>query len=75
MGEYEMNDTIFESDPTKNYVGSGEVVRYDEASEWQCQLFGGHGDGINWRPIKGREPNFFWRWMQYLFFGNRWIKK
>lgn len=32
------------------------------------------GDRINWTPVKGKEPNFFWRWMQFIFFGNRWVK-
>jgi hypothetical protein len=25
-----------------------------------------------WRPLKGEHPNWFWRWMQFLAFGNRW---
>jgi hypothetical protein len=44
-----------------------------EQSEWHCKLFGG-GGGIDWRPAKGQEPNAFWRWMQYICFGNRWVK-
>lgn len=45
-------------------------------SGWQCYLFGGtpEGSSIFWKPAKGKVPNFFWRWMQYLFFGNRWVK-
>ena len=43
-----------------------------EYSDWQCHLLGSKGDGISWRPLKGQEPNAFWRWMQYLAFGNRW---
>lgn len=41
-------------------------------SNWQCELFG--GSSITWRPEEGKEPNWFWRWMQYLAFGNRWKK-
>lgn len=49
------------------------IVR--ERSEWSCKLFGGlTGQGIEWRPLKGEEPNFFWRWMQYICFGNKWVK-
>lgn len=28
-----------------------------------------------WAPAKGKEPNFFWRWMQFICFGNRWVKE
>jgi len=47
----------------------------NQHSEWTCHLFGSNGDGISWRPNKGREPNWFWRKMQYLFFGNNWVKE
>ncbi len=45
-------------------------------SEWQCYLFGNKpGDlGIVWRPEKGKEPNWFWRKMQYLILGNLWVR-
>ena len=45
-----------------------------EYSDWQCHMFGSNGDGISWRPLKGKEPNWFWRKMQYLCFGNKWVK-
>jgi hypothetical protein len=49
-----------------------EMPRY---SKWQCFMFGTvPGNGMVWRPLEGKEPNFFWRWMQYLAFGNRWVK-
>ncbi len=41
---------------------------------WECQLFGA-GDNIVLVPQAGKEPNWFWRWMQYFCFGNKWIKK
>jgi hypothetical protein len=44
-----------------------------EPSGWQCELFGAHSN-IVWTPVKGDVPNFFWRWMQYLCFGNKWKK-
>ena len=46
-----------------------------EFSDWQCHLFGSNGDGISWRPTKGKEPNRFWRMMQYLCFGCKWVKE
>lgn len=46
-----------------------------EMSKWECHLFGSNEeDGIHWRPIKGAEPNWFWRFMQWLLLGNRWVK-
>ena len=38
---------------------------------WRCYLFG-IGSMIVLNVAK--PPNFFWRWMQYLCFGNRWEK-
>jgi hypothetical protein len=46
-----------------------------EQSEWTCYLFGSNGEGISWVPSKGKVPNWFWRKMQYLILGNRWVKK
>lgn len=39
-------------------------------SDWQCQL----SDGVVFRPLEGKEPNFCWRWMQYVCFGFKWSK-
>ena len=44
-----------------------------EYSEWQCEIFG--FENYIWYPLKNKTPNWFWRWMQYLFFGNKWTKK
>lgn len=45
-------------------------------SPWRCYLFGGtpQETPILWQPPLGGEPNWFWRKMQFLCFGNRWIK-
>ena len=45
-----------------------------QPSEWKCELFGCRSGGMVLRPQKGNEPNWFWRWMQYLAFGNKWVK-
>ena len=51
------------------------TIQSPDYSEWQCHLFGSDGfGGIPWRPLKGQHPNWFWRKMQYLFFGNTWVK-
>ena len=51
-------------------------IHNPEMSEWQCYLFGNRpgGAGIAWRPYKGKEPNWFWRKMQYLILGNLWVR-
>jgi len=55
---------------------SKEKINMNEStvSEWECELFGTGRDFIL-RPQKGHVPNWFWRWMQYLILGNKWIKK
>lgn len=45
-----------------------------EYSEWRCYLFGESGCGMLYIPPKGKEPNWFWRKMQYLCLGHRWVK-
>lgn len=42
-------------------------------SKWQCQMFGSGPHGMVFCPEEGKEPNWFWRWMQYLCFGNKWV--
>jgi hypothetical protein len=50
-------------------------VSIPEKSEWKCYLFGTiDGSGLVYRPNKGAEPNWFWRKMQFLILGNRWVK-
>lgn len=40
---------------------------------WKCHLFGFENE-IVVTPLEGKVPNFFWRWMQYLLIGNKWIR-
>lgn len=49
-------------------------LKLPELSEWRCELFGSHDNGITWRPPKGQHPNAWWRFWQWAIFGNRWIK-
>ncbi|MBC8422045.1 MAG: hypothetical protein H8E03_01340 [Pelagibacteraceae bacterium] len=49
-----------------------------EKSEWVCYLFGNTPEnnfGLKWTPKKGCEPNWFWRKMQWLIFGNYWVEE
>ena len=49
-------------------------IRIPKQSDWHCEMFG-TGDGIVYTPPQGQEPNWFWRWTQYLVFGHRWVKE
>jgi hypothetical protein len=46
-------------------------------SDWNCYLFGPPGQyySMAYRPLKGEEPNWFWRKMQFLMFGHRWVRE
>ena len=53
------------------------IISVPIMSKWDCYLFGNspeHG-GIIWNPEEGKVPNWFWRKMQYLILGNKWVKK
>jgi hypothetical protein len=53
-----------------------EIRQDAKHSDWDCYLFGAvEGDGIVWNPSEKQVPNWFWRKMQYLVFGNRWVRK
>lgn len=54
--------------------GSLHSINIPKRSEWRCELFGGGSHSITYTPRKGHEPNRFWRWMQFLCFGNRWVR-
>jgi len=56
--------------------GVNDIYKTYEQSEWVCYMFGCGGvNGFVWRPAKGKHPNWFWRKMQYLLLGNRWVKE
>ena len=65
------------SELTEDQLEGLSFFKMPEKSEWQCYLFGGEpdGQGMIWIPNKGKEPNWFWRKMQYLILGNLWVKK
>ena len=49
------------------------IPKQPEYSDWHCRMFGAvEGEGLKWNPTKGNVPNFFWRWMQKICFGNHW---
>lgn len=50
------------------------AIEPPELSDWECELFG-TGRKMVLVPLKGKEPNSFWRLMQYLILGNRWVRR
>ena len=66
---FEKGYPSYEAIHGKNYT----FIETPEYSEWQCYVFG-MGTSLVVRPLKGEEPNWFWRKMQYLCFGNKWVK-
>jgi len=58
--------------PTKDYA----FLSTPEQSEWVCYLFGNrpNGMGMVYRPNKGKEPNWFVRWMMRICFDCLWVK-
>ena len=47
------------------------TIRKIEHSEWKCLMFG--STDFIFIPLKGDEPNWFWRWTQHLILGHKWI--
>jgi hypothetical protein len=45
------------------------TIRPPEQSEWSCYFV-----GLTYRPQKGKEPNFFHRFMHKILLGIKWTK-
>jgi len=47
-----------------------------EQSEWKCYMFGSRSGGaeVVYRPVKGKEPNWFVRLMMRICFDCLWVK-
>lgn len=73
-----LQDFIWRDTVTNLSIGKIPTSTYsiarDPPSDWRCQLFGTQ-EGLTLHPRKDQVPNWFWRKMQYLAFGNRWIKE
>jgi hypothetical protein len=69
MDEYSDGKKIFISNKTYAF-------ELPEWSEWTCYMFGAKkGDGISYKPRKGKEPNWFVRWMMKVCFDCTWVKE
>ena len=49
----------------------GLAVRAENPGKWYCEVFG-LGDLVHYYPDKNHVPNAWWRFMQYVIFGNKW---
>jgi hypothetical protein len=56
-----------------NYDYPDLLLKQPERAEWECELFGTSRSMVL-IPEKGKIPNWFWRKMQYLILGNKWVK-
>jgi hypothetical protein len=54
-----------------------EFFKMPEPSPWKCYMFGNRpgGVGIVYRPMLGKEPNRFVRWMMLVCFDCLWVKE
>lgn len=73
MGETVNGKEIITDGKTYRCKPSPPAISQIQSSDWKCYLFGMGEYGVTFTPIKGKEPNAFWRVMQYLCFGNEWI--
>lgn len=71
-----MKSVKFTLSPSAN-VGIGRLENWTyNGSNWTCFLYGAEpGNGVSWNPPAGKVPNWFWRKMQYLLVGNKWVKQ
>lgn len=58
----------------KNVKIEDRFIVGKSAADWECEMFGMGKSGIVVRPLKGDVPNAFHRFMQRLFFGNKWVR-
>lgn len=51
-------------------------LKMPEPSQWTCYLFGNRpgGMGLAYKPMLGKEPNWFVRWMMLVCFDCLWVK-
>lgn len=50
------------------------ISQPEYSDKWECELFG-VGEAMVLTPEQDKEPNWFWRIMQYLILGNKWVRK
>lgn len=73
LSAYPPSYTYTVSSSAESWTTTNSYVDWLEPSGWECELFG-TGQCLVLRPKKDKVPNWFWRQMQYLCFGNKWKK-
>lgn len=71
LGESKFNDLLCEISAFENNY---TLVYKQRSKEWECHLYGSDGSFI-YVPNEDSVPNWFWRKMHYLCFGNKWVRK
>ena len=61
----------FESNETRCTNIEEETTFSIPENKYECEMFG--TDCWTWQSPT--QPNWFWRWMQYICFGNKWRKR
>lgn len=69
------NDSVLPFFPKEQAGVHIRSLPLPKEGKWKCELFGCGKNGLTLMPQDEDVPNFFWRWMQYLCFGNRWSLK
>ena len=68
-----MSSHEVEKDSGAHHFSGPHAFNFPRQSDWECELFGA-GRSLTFRPRAGCEPNWFWRWTQWVCFGNRWVR-
>lgn len=69
MTEQEIEKSTIKVDPRFTYQ-----LYKSPVYTWECDCFGCNRMGVVIQVEDHNVPNWFWRKMQYLFFGNKWEK-
>jgi len=70
----QFNSTDTTITDTSKFTRPPHLILGYEPSDWTCYLFGGSKtSSIQWVPHQGEVPCWFWRKMQWIFFGNKWV--
>jgi hypothetical protein len=67
---YTVNESILKANTVQAVTVTLRKIEY---SEWKCLMFG--STDFIFTPVKGDEPNWFWRWTQHLILGHKWMKE
>ncbi len=58
------------------YCSWDRGIKMPSEPNWRLEMFGMGPNGYTLNIHEGTipVPNFFWRWMQYILLGNKWVR-